>query len=137
MTSNQLGGEAVKWEPGIEATTRDGFLGTVPQEEVAHHQSRRIQHSSRHTTQHPTPGTQTDRQVELTGGLPGSLSSSNQPSVKLLMSTGMVASRLYHSTTTPPLPHRHPQPSWTRPLLLFRGLTSSCLCSKWLGLPPR
>ncbi|MPC45995.1 hypothetical protein E2C01_039701 [Portunus trituberculatus] len=31
MTSNQLGGGAAKWEPGIKASTRNGFMGTVPQ----------------------------------------------------------------------------------------------------------
>ncbi|MPC49055.1 hypothetical protein E2C01_042845 [Portunus trituberculatus] len=30
VTSNQLGGGAAKWEPGIEASARDGFSGTVP-----------------------------------------------------------------------------------------------------------
>ncbi|MPC62687.1 hypothetical protein E2C01_056776 [Portunus trituberculatus] len=28
--SNQLRGGAAKWEPGIEASTQDGFLGAVP-----------------------------------------------------------------------------------------------------------
>ncbi|MPC82731.1 hypothetical protein E2C01_077413 [Portunus trituberculatus] len=37
VASNQLGG-AAKWEPGIEASARDGFSGTVPGNDL-HHQS--------------------------------------------------------------------------------------------------
>ncbi|MPC18167.1 hypothetical protein E2C01_011042 [Portunus trituberculatus] len=57
VTSNQLGGGAAKGEPGMEASVRDGFSGTVPTTQLDKHR--------RHT---PGPGktpSQTEKEVQV------------------------------------------------------------------------